>query len=69
MVYRQSEDYMSTIAFPGFALTCIADFARSLSRLYRPRAASRRRRRHRREFNRLHVGVGLYYCITSATIC
>src|SRR5665647_2949158 len=33
------EDYMSTIAFDQFALTRIADFARSLSRLHQ---ASRR---------------------------
>src|SRR5437763_5197988 len=33
------EDYMSTIAFDSFALTRIADFARSLSRLHQ---ASRR---------------------------
>src|ERR1700681_1222460 len=37
---RDSEDYMSTIAFDSFALTRIADFARSLSRLHQ---ASRRR--------------------------
>ena len=37
---RTSEDYMSTIAFDQFALTRIADFARSLSRLH---IASRRR--------------------------
>ena len=36
---RDSEDYMSTIAFDEFALTRIADFARSLSRLHQ---ASRR---------------------------
>src|SRR4029078_6242969 len=30
------EDYMSTIAFDQFALTRIADFARSLSRLHQP---------------------------------
>src|SRR5476649_440320 len=36
---RTSEDYMSTIAFDQFALTRIADFARSLSRLHQ---ASRR---------------------------
>jgi hypothetical protein len=34
------EDYMSTIAFDCFALTRIADFARTLSRLHR---ASRRK--------------------------
>ena len=39
MVYPDSEDYMSTIAFDSFALTRIADFARSLSRLHQ---ASRR---------------------------
>src|ERR1700681_1086023 len=32
---RDSEDYMSTIAFDQFALTRIADFARTLSRLHR----------------------------------
>src|SRR3979490_1925486 len=37
---RNLEDYMSTIAFDSFALTRIADFARTLSRLHR---ASRRR--------------------------
>src|SRR5439155_885792 len=37
---RVCEDYMSTIAFDQFALTRIADFARSLSRLH---LASRRR--------------------------
>src|SRR6202023_3339453 len=37
---RDSEDYMSTIAFDSFALTRIADFARTLSRLHQ---ASRRR--------------------------
>src|SRR5512135_3403130 len=31
---RRIEDYMSTIAFDQFALTRIADFARSLSRLH-----------------------------------
>src|SRR5216684_5951183 len=31
---RAFEDYMSTIAFDQFALTRIADFARSLSRLH-----------------------------------
>src|SRR5260370_36707316 len=36
---RDFEDYMSTIAFDPFALTRIADFARSLSRLHQ---ASRR---------------------------
>src|SRR6266851_1599561 len=36
---RNLEDYMSTIAFDSFALTRIADFARSLSRLHQ---ASRR---------------------------
>src|SRR5260370_5803621 len=36
---RAFEDYMSTIAFDQFALTRIADFARSLSRLHQ---ASRR---------------------------
>src|SRR5712672_359112 len=36
---RICEDYMSTIAFDQFALTRIADFARSLSRLHQ---ASRR---------------------------
>src|SRR5450631_1159697 len=36
---RNLEDYMSTIAFDQFALTRIADFARSLSRLHQ---ASRR---------------------------
>jgi hypothetical protein len=40
MVYPSCEDYMSTIAFDQFALTRIADFARSLSRLHQ---ASRRR--------------------------
>jgi hypothetical protein len=34
MVCQNSEDYMSTIAFDQFALTRIADFARSLSRLH-----------------------------------
>jgi hypothetical protein len=34
MVYPACEDYMSTIAFDQFALTRIADFARSLSRLH-----------------------------------
>src|SRR4029079_4009917 len=38
---RVCEDYMSTIAFDQFALTRIADFARTLSRLHQ---ASRRRR-------------------------
>src|ERR1700722_779339 len=37
---RTFEDYMSTIAFDTFALTRIADFARSLSRLHQ---TSRRR--------------------------
>src|SRR6202035_126745 len=37
---RNLEDYMSTIAFDQFALTRIADFARSLSRLHK---TSRRR--------------------------
>src|SRR6202046_1575136 len=37
---RDFEDYMSTIAFDQFALTRIADFARSLSRLHK---TSRRR--------------------------
>src|ERR1700729_1556021 len=32
---RDFEDYMSTIAFDQFALTRIADFARSLSRLHK----------------------------------
>src|SRR3974390_2964315 len=32
---RSSEDYMSTIAFDQFALTRIADFARTLSRLHK----------------------------------
>src|ERR1700733_15220834 len=36
---RDFEDYMSTIAFDSFALTRIADFARSLTRLHQ---ASRR---------------------------
>src|SRR5712672_1339330 len=36
---RNLEDYMSTTAFDSFALTRIADFARSLSRLHQ---ASRR---------------------------
>src|SRR5205823_8592190 len=36
---RAFEDYMSTTAFDSFALTRIADFARSLSRLHQ---ASRR---------------------------
>src|SRR3977135_2696541 len=36
---RDFEDYMPTIAFDSFALTRIADFARSLSRLHQ---ASRR---------------------------
>src|ERR1700760_1425289 len=37
---RTSEDYMSTVAFDQFALTRIADFARTLSRLHQ---TSRRR--------------------------
>src|ERR1700731_1791991 len=40
MICLSFEDYMSTIAFDSFALTRIADFARSLSRLH---LASRRR--------------------------
>ena len=35
MAYLAREDYMSTIAFDQFALTRIADFARTLSRLHR----------------------------------
>src|SRR6202012_4852126 len=40
MIHSACEDYMSTIAFDQFALTRIADFARSLSRLHQ---ASRHR--------------------------
>jgi hypothetical protein len=61
MVYRTSEDYMSTIAFDSFALTRIADFARSLSRLH---LASRRRPidddQIDREFNAVCMSVWGY---------
>src|SRR3978361_1186604 len=58
---RVCEDYMSTIAFDSFALTRIADFARSLSRLHRTS-------RHRlvdddaidREFNAVCMSVWGY---------
>src|SRR6202046_5167267 len=55
------EDYMSTIAFDTFALTRIADFARSLSRLHQ---ASRRRlvddEQIDREFNAVCMSVWGY---------
>src|ERR1700730_6782562 len=58
---RTSEDYMSTIAFDTFALTRIADFARSLSRLH---LASRRRPvdddQIDREFNAVCMSVWGY---------
>src|SRR5438552_5404451 len=58
---RVSEDYMSTIAFDQFALTRIADFARSLSRLHQ---ASRRQLidddQIDREFNAVCMSVWGY---------
>src|SRR5665213_675364 len=55
------EDYMSTIAFDQFALTRIADFARSLSRLHQ---AARRRSvdddEIDREFNAVCLSVWGY---------
>src|SRR5215475_12996929 len=54
MVSRPSEDYMSTIAFDQFALTRIADFARTLSRLHQ---ASRRRAIDDDQFDREFNGV------------
>src|SRR6202048_4603912 len=58
---RAFEDYMSTIAFDSFALTRIADFARSLSRLHQ---ASRRRPvdddQIDREFNAVCLSVWGY---------
>lgn len=61
MVYPASEDYMSTIAFNQFALTRIADFARSLSRLHQ---ASRHRlvedEQIDREFNAVCMSVWGY---------
>src|SRR5665213_1382509 len=55
------EDYMSTIAFDQFALTRIADFARSLSRL---QPAARRRSvdddQIDREFNAVCLSVWGY---------
>jgi hypothetical protein len=61
MVYSACEDYMSTIAFDQFALTRIADFARSLSRLHR---ASRHRLvdddQIDREFNAVCMSVWGY---------
>src|ERR1700750_2071366 len=55
------EDYMSTIAFDQFALTRIADFARSLSRLH---ALSRRKPGDEdqcaREFNAVCLSVWGY---------
>jgi hypothetical protein len=61
MVYPASEDYMSTIAFDQFALTRIADFARSLSRLHQ---ASRHRlvedEQIDREFNAVCMSVWGY---------
>src|SRR5205085_4590798 len=58
---RPCEDYMSTIAFDQFALTRIADFARTLSRLHQ---ASRRRRvdddQIDREFNAVCMSVWGY---------
>src|SRR5882757_5873165 len=58
---RLCEDYMSTIAFDSFALTRIADFARTLSRLHR---ASRRRPvgddQIDREFNAVCLSVWGY---------
>src|SRR5690349_20193577 len=49
MVCQIVEDYMSTIAFDQFALTRIADFARSLSRLHQ---AARRQRIDDDQFDR-----------------
>jgi hypothetical protein len=61
MVYPAREDYMSTIAFDQFALTRIADFARSLSRLHQ---ASRHRLvdddQIDREFNAVCMSVWGY---------
>ena len=62
MVYSACEDYMSTItAFDQFALTRIADFARSLSRLHQ---ASRYRQvdddQIDREFNAVCMSVWGY---------
>jgi hypothetical protein len=61
MAYLAREDYMSTIAFDQFALTRIADFARSLSRLHQ---ASRRRLvdddQIDREFNAVCMSVWGY---------
>ena len=61
MGYPACEDYMSTIAFDQFALTRIADFARSLSRLHR---ASRHRLvdddQIDREFNAVCMSVWGY---------
>src|SRR4030081_3341970 len=58
---RDFEDYMSTIAFDSFALTRIADFARSLSRLHQ---ASRRQAVDDdaidREFNAVRMSVWGY---------
>ena len=58
---RDFEDYMSTIAFDQFALTRIADFARSLSRLHQ---ASRHRLvdddQIDREFNAVCMSVWGY---------
>src|ERR1700761_3027564 len=58
---REFEDYMSTIAFDQFALTRIADFARTLSRLHQ---ASRRRLvdddQIDREFNAVCMSVWGY---------
>src|SRR5689334_16812359 len=58
---RPSEDYMSTIAFDQFALTRIADFARTLSRLHQ---ASRRRAidddQFDREFNAVCMSIWGY---------
>jgi hypothetical protein len=70
MSSRSFEDYMSTIAFDQFALTRIADFARTLSRLHR---ASRHRPveddQIDREFNAVCLSVWGYTPDDSATIC
>ena len=61
MVCPISEDYMSTIAFDQFALTRIADFARSLSRLHQ---AARRQAidddQFDREFNAVCQSIWSY---------
>src|SRR3982075_2227999 len=58
---RNLEDYMSTIAFDSFALTRIADFARSLSRLHQaPRPQPIDDEAIDREFNAVCLSVWGY---------